>query len=204
VAARGGAGGERRLVAYLVAAGAAAGGEPAAPRDGLDPAQLRQFLRRTLPEAMVPQAFVVLPALPLTANGKVDRKALPEPDGTAPGAARVAPRNATEAELARIFAEVLGVPEVGIHDDFFTLGGHSLLAVQVASRCARAFGAELKVRRLFEAPTVAQLAELLGRSVPPPRASEKIDALLARLAALSEEEALALVAEKSRQRQGRP
>ncbi|MET0398243.1 MAG: non-ribosomal peptide synthase/polyketide synthase, partial [Longimicrobiaceae bacterium] len=138
-----------RLVGWVVPAGAA-----------VDPEALRAHLRQTLPEHMVPGAFAVLDALPLTASGKLDRRALPTPTGAA-GEAYVAPRTPVEARLAEVFAEVLKVERVGVHDDFFALGGHSLLATRVVSRVDHVFGVELPVRALFEAPTVAGLAERL-------------------------------------------
>ncbi|KUJ69434.1 hypothetical protein ACZ90_11100 [Streptomyces albus subsp. albus] len=127
--------------------------------------RLRAALGELLPEYMVPSAFVFLEALPLTPNGKIDRGALPSPDSgrTEPRAAYVAPRDATERTLCAAFAEVLGVPRVGVHDGFFELGGHSLLATRLISRIRSAFGVELRVRALFQTPTVAGLARQLGR-----------------------------------------
>ena len=145
-----GTGDARRLVAYVVAIDA----RP------VDPRALREHLAARLPEAMVPAWFVALDELPLTPNGKVDRRALPAPserDGVQ-AELRVAPRDATEDVLARIWAELLEVTDVSVHDDFFTLGGHSLLATQVVARVAARLGADLGIRDLFEAPTVAQLA----------------------------------------------
>ena len=138
--------GDRRLVAYFVAEGEM----PDAPA-------LRAALREWLPEHMVPSAFVALDALPLTANGKVDRRALPAPETASPREGATAPRTPTEELLAGIWTEVLGT-EVGVHDGFFDLGGHSLLATQVVSRVRQLFGAELPLRALFEASTVAELA----------------------------------------------
>ncbi|MFP2913762.1 phosphopantetheine-binding protein, partial [Pyxidicoccus sp. 3LFB2] len=112
-----------------------------------------------LPEYMVPSALVLLDTLPLTANGKVDRKALPVPElRTAEPESFAAPRTETEQLLAGIFSAVLNVPRVGLHDDFFELGGHSLLATQLVSRVREAFHVELALRTLFEAPSVEQLA----------------------------------------------
>ncbi|HEX2189372.1 MAG TPA: amino acid adenylation domain-containing protein, partial [Longimicrobiaceae bacterium] len=151
VAAREDRPGERRLAAYVAPAPGAAG----AP----DPAALRAALRARMPEYMVPSAFVVLEALPVTPNGKVDRAALPAPDASAEReGAYVPPRTPAEEVLAGIWAEALGVERVGVEDDFFDLGGHSLLATRVASRVREAFRAELPLRALFEAPTVAELA----------------------------------------------
>ncbi|HYG64187.1 MAG TPA: amino acid adenylation domain-containing protein, partial [Thermoanaerobaculia bacterium] len=137
--------GDRRLVAYAATA---------EPRPGA--AELRRFLAERLPEHMVPAAFVLLDALPLTPNGKVDRRALPAPVTEAAPAA--APRTPVEELLAGIFAAVLGAERVGADESFFELGGHSLLATRVMSRVREAFGVELPLRMLFEAPTVAGLA----------------------------------------------
>ncbi len=139
--------GERRLVAYV-----AADGEPPSAE------ALRERLRASLPEHMVPSAFVVLHELPLTPNGKVDRGALPAPKAAGPDGAYRAPRTPTEEALAEIWAAVLQVERVGVEDDFFTLGGHSLLATRMVSRIREALEVEVPVRALFEAPTVAGLA----------------------------------------------
>ncbi len=138
--------GDKRLVAYVV------------PAEGAQPgaAELRARLAARLPEHMVPGAFVVLESIPLTANGKVDRGALPAPALDA--AAHVPPRTPAEEVLAGIWGEVLGLERVGVTASFFELGGHSLLATQVVSRARHAFGVEVPLRTLFEAPTVAELA----------------------------------------------
>jgi amino acid adenylation domain-containing protein len=150
VAARPGAGGTT-LVAYVVPAG-----EPAA---AAAPEALRAFLAAKLPDYMVPAAFVTLAELPLTPNGKVDLKALPEPDLRAvSGGEPAAPRTPLEELLAAIWAELIGVGEVGIHDNFFKLGGHSLIATRLLSRVRDAVNAEVPLAALFEAPTVAGLA----------------------------------------------
>jgi acyl carrier protein len=143
--------GDRRLVAYIVPAA-----EALAP--GVD--QLRGFLQARLPEHMIPSAFVVLDALPLTPSGKVDRRALPAPDQTRAGLeALVTPRTPVEEAIAEIWMAVLKLERVGVHDNFFALGGHSLLATQVVARLRAAFGLELPLRALFETPTVGGLAE---------------------------------------------
>jgi amino acid adenylation domain-containing protein len=150
VVAREDAPGRKRLVAYVVPArGAEVSG-----------AGLRARLGARLPEYMVPSAYVALERLPLNANGKVDRRALPAPERE--GAAYVAPRTAEEEVLAGIWAEVLGLERVGVEEGFFELGGHSLLATQVASRARQAFGVEVPLRALFEAQTVSALAERIG------------------------------------------
>ncbi len=140
--------GDRRLVAYAV------------PRDGagIPGTELRAYLRERLPEYLVPSAFVTLDALPLNANGKVDRRALPAPDRGSAVDAYAAPRTPAEEVLAGIWAEVLKTERVGAEDNFFELGGHSLLATQVISRVRQAFGVEVPLKALFEAPTVAGLA----------------------------------------------
>jgi amino acid adenylation domain-containing protein len=151
VMARQDSSGSRHLVAFLVPNGQPA---PTVPT-------LRRVLLETLPDSMIPSAFVMLDAMPLTPNGKVDRQALSVSDHArlALESAYVAPRTPIEKELTEIWAEVLGLEQVGIHDNFFELGGHSLLATQVLSRLREAFQVELPLRTLFEAPTVANLAE---------------------------------------------
>ena len=145
-----------RLVAYVVARD----GEPS-------PDALREHLRQTLPEYMLPAAFVRLDALPLTSSGKVDRKALPSPTFAEEERAHVAPRNATEETLASIWSAVLGVERIGVEDDFFELGGHSLLATRAVARIRKELGVKVSVRDLFESPTIAQLAiALVAESRP--------------------------------------
>ncbi|TSC19390.1 condensation domain-containing protein, partial [Corallococcus sp. Z5C101001] len=143
---------DKRLVAYVT------------PREGhsLDIDSLKAQLRNQLPEYMVPSAFLVLDALPLNSNGKVDRKALPEPEAPQATHSYVAPRTEAEASLASIWAEVLRLPQVGVKDSFFELGGHSLLATQVVSRVRSEFGVELPLRALFESPTIEALAGRLS------------------------------------------
>jgi acyl carrier protein len=132
---------------------------------------VRDFLKQKLPEYMVPSAIVPLEKLPLTPNGKLDRRALPPPDQNRPDLAKAyaAPGTTTEEVLAEIWREVLGLDRIGIHDNFFELGGHSLLVTQVLARVREAFHVELPLRRLFEAPTVAELAaaveEILVREI---------------------------------------
>ncbi|WP_371476527.1 amino acid adenylation domain-containing protein [Kitasatospora sp. NBC_00315] len=146
--------GSKQLVAYVVPDTAAEPGEDLA-------AALRSALGEQLPAYMVPAAFVVLDRLPLTVNGKIDRAALPDPMFAATGEYR-APRTEQEQRLAEIFAEVLEVDRVGIDDDFFLLGGHSLRATRLVGRVRRALGAEVPIRAVFDHPTVAGLAGLLG------------------------------------------
>ena len=147
--------GAMRLVAWVVL------GDEAGPR-APQLAELRRGLRERLPASMVPAAFVLLRALPLTANGKLDRRALPAPDAhPEPDAEFVAPRTPTEEVLADVWAEVLEVDRVGVGDNFFDLGGHSLRATQLVSRLRRLFQIELPLRDLFREPTVAALARHL-------------------------------------------
>ncbi len=149
--------GDKRLAAYVVPA--AAGPAPEAP--AVD--ELRAFLKRSLPDYMIPASFLFLPALPLTANGKVDRQALPHPGRQRQQERReyAAPRTQVETVLATICGEALGVEKLGVHDDFFELGGDSLMAVRAIFRIRKAVGVELPVRSFFDAPTVAGLGELV-------------------------------------------
>jgi acyl carrier protein len=145
--------GDRSLVAYLVPAG------QHVPPTG----ELRRFLAGKVPDYMIPSTFVTLETLPLLPNGKVDRHALPPPRREHPttGAAFEPPRNATEEILAKIWAEVLELDQVGIHDNFYELGGQSLLATRIVLRIHETLQMELTLRSLFEAPTVAQLATVI-------------------------------------------
>ncbi|WP_198047089.1 non-ribosomal peptide synthetase [Kutzneria sp. 744] len=155
--------GDKRLIAYVVPA------VQPAETDGLS-ALVRAHLAARVPEYMVPSAVVVLDAFPLTVNGKLDRKALPAPDYSLAVSDR-GPVTVQEEVLCGIFAEVLGVPRVGVDDNFFDLGGHSLLATRVISRIRAALGVEASIRSLFEHPTVAGLSGRLEQStqvvVPP-------------------------------------
>jgi non-ribosomal peptide synthase protein (TIGR01720 family) len=146
--------GEKRLVGYLVCA---AGQGPTV-------GELRAFLKEKLPEYMVPAAFVLLDQLPLTSNGKVDRKALPAPEAgerLTLGESFVAPRSPAEEALSRVWAQVLRLPKVGIHDNFFELGGDSILSIQIVWRAADA-GVKITPRQLFQHQTIAELAEVAG------------------------------------------
>ena len=155
--------GQNRLIAYYVLNG---GNAP----NGSD---LRRFLSEKLPAHMVPALFLRLDALPLNANGKVDRHALPKPDQARPELEKkyASPRDAVELELAGIWERTLGVHPIGIEDKFFDLGGHSLLAVRVVGQIERAFGKKVSVATLFQAPTIAQLALFLREETRPPSAA---------------------------------
>ena len=159
--------GQKQLAAYLALT----------PGVSLEGADLREFLNQRLPFYMMPAHFTVIEELPRTPTGKLDRRALQKLAGEriSLGAPYVAPRGPEEEMLAGIWSQVLGAPRVGVHDNFFELGGHSLLATQLASRVREAFGVDVPLSKLFECPTVAQLAEIiqqareqqLGLAAPP-------------------------------------
>ncbi|MFM7353635.1 MAG: amino acid adenylation domain-containing protein, partial [Microcystis aeruginosa] len=142
--------GDKRLVAYVVPQ----------PEINLTINEIRQFLRAKLPDYMVPTAFILLDAFPLTPNGKIDRRALPVPDLQSQGE-YIAPRNPIEEKMAQIWGEILKLQRVSIEDNFFELGGHSLLATQVISRLQETFEIVLPLRYLFESPTIAQLSGVI-------------------------------------------
>ncbi|WP_420630849.1 non-ribosomal peptide synthetase [Candidatus Leptofilum sp.] len=150
--------GDKRLVAYLLSAN---GSTPS-------PTNLRSFLQETLPDYMVPNSYVSLKSFPISPNGKVDRKALPAPsqDVASRESSYVAPSSRVEQQLAAIWEEILGIPQVGIHDNFFSLGGHSLLATQVFAQIDRKIVKGLPITLLFQYPTVAQLAEVIEKQRP--------------------------------------
>jgi amino acid adenylation domain-containing protein len=166
---------DKFLAAYVVPGGEEA---PEIP-------ELKAFLAERLPAHMVPAAFVVLPAFPLTPSGKVDRRALPAPERGRPDDAFLPPRTPLEAEVAGIWGDVLGIDQVGLQDGFFDLGGHSLLATRVLARIEEAFGVELPLQTLFESPTLEGFAAALGQ-----KAVESMDGI-------SEEELALLIQEES-------
>jgi amino acid adenylation domain-containing protein len=172
--------GDKRLVAYVV--------------PNLNPAPashaLRSFLKEKLPDYLVPSAFVFLDSLPLTPHGKVDRKALPAPEQSRPELDETfsAPRTAVEGPLAGIWAEVLKIDKVGIHDNFFDLGGHSLLATQVVSRIRRSLRVEVPLRTMFEAPTIAGLAIAILKKQAETIDEKNMSRILADIESLSNEE----------------
>lgn len=149
--------GEKRLVAYVVPL----------VKGRINHSDLRRFLRRTLPEHMVPSIFVELDAIPVLPNGKKDRRALPRPGASVSGldTEYAVPRTDMERTLSEIWASVLNVDRVGIHDNFFDLGGHSLTATRFISRIRRDHGIEISLRAVFEYPTISALAEYLHSHV---------------------------------------
>jgi acyl carrier protein len=177
--------GDRGLVAYI------------ACRPGAAPtlSELRNFLLEKLPDYMVPASFVFLDSLPLTANGKVNRQALPLPDQSRPELeqAFVAPQTSLEQVIAGVWREVLGTEQIGVNDNFFELGGHSLLATQVVARLSEAFEFELPLRTMFEAPTIAGLAASMAQLEPAPGSLEGLAQLLLEFSELSEDEAQSLL-----------
>ena len=176
--------GEKRLVGYLVLQ----------PDQTITINQLRAHLQQTVPEYMIPSAFVVLDKLPLTSSGKVDRRQLPAPTDGRPelGETYVAPRTPLEQEVATIWEQVLKVNRVGVHDNFFALGGHSLLATQVISRVDESLQIEMSLRAIFEQPTVAGFALAVAQRQAI-RSGEETMQLLDRLSQLSDEEAQQLL-----------
>jgi acyl carrier protein len=162
---------DEELVAYAVAKQA---GYAVSHSDRPTSEKLTEWMAAQLPAYMVPSAVVLLEQLPLTANGKLDRAALPAPDaaGAAQASSFVAPRTDTETKLAAIWAEVLKRDQVGVTDNFIALGGHSLLAIRVLGRISKTFGVRLPLRTLFDAPTIEQLAPRIDaeRASPPAEA----------------------------------
>jgi acyl carrier protein len=162
---------EKALVAYIVPA----------PGHGFDAAALRDALSERLPDSMIPAAFVRLERIPMTPNGKIDRRALPDPEWTRE--TYRAPRTPNEKLLADLFAGVLAIDRVGIDDDFFLIGGHSLLATRLASRIRDVFQVELPLKAFFEYPTPAGIAAVL----------REVEELTAQLDGMSAEELEAML-----------
>jgi acyl-CoA synthetase (AMP-forming)/AMP-acid ligase II/acyl carrier protein len=177
------AAGQRRLAAYY------------APRNGHAPAaaELRKFLGERLPSYMIPTALIELPQLPRNPAGKIDRNSLPPPEAAslAVSSAYVAPRTPLEEEIAVAWAEVLGVPRVGVEDSFFELGGHSLMAAQLSSRLRERLQVELPLREFYQRPTVAALADAVVRRRVQEEPGGRMSELLERLETMSDEEAVA-------------
>ncbi|HEX6289378.1 MAG TPA: amino acid adenylation domain-containing protein, partial [Herpetosiphonaceae bacterium] len=174
---------EQHLVAYIVP-------HVDAPEAQLTTSELRRHLQRSLPDYMIPAVFVPLDTLPLTPNGKLDRAALPDAGGARPALEQsyVAPRTPTEQVLAMIWAEVLEIERVGVHDNFFDLGGHSLRAILLLSRVRDVFQISLPLQAMFQSTTVAALAALLVEHESEPGRTDKIARLLQRIKGVSREE----------------
>jgi len=178
----------QRLVAYWT------------PRRRPAPAvtELRRFLAQRLPDYMIPSVFLMLDTLPRTPTGKVDRRALPAPDNSRPElhTSFVAPRTPVEKELAKIWANVLSLDQVGIHDSFFDLGGHSLAATRVVSRVIKEFQMEIPLRSLFEAPTAAEMAAVITENQAKRLSESDLTRILSDLEKLTEQDAQQLLAGK--------
>jgi acyl carrier protein len=179
------ANGESYLCAYVAA------------DDDLEVDKLRDHLFRELPVNMVPSVLVPMEALPLTLNGKVDRRALPSPEKKRAQTPYVAPRTLTEETLAGIWRDLLGVERVGVNDDFFELGGHSLLATQLMSRLRTALQVELPLAALFENPTVARLAIPITQSQLAEIDNEDLSRLLDELEQSSDDSAKSVLSEQA-------
>ena len=189
VLACGDSSGDVRLVAYVVA------DRDPPPTSG----ELRRQLREALPDYMIPSTFIFVDSLPLTPNGKVDRKMLPAPDqsGLEQQTPFVQPSTPEEKVIAEIWAQVLKVDRVGVHDHFFDLGGHSLLAMQIISRVREAFHVQLPLRALFDNPTVASLAVQIAQVQASKAVPKEMADVIADLESLSDEEAQRLLAQES-------
>jgi len=181
--------GNTRLVAYVV------------PRNRPGPtfSALKSFLQGKLPEYMIPAEFVFLDELPLMSTGKIDRRTLPEPSSRGPERVmpNVVPRTPIEKKLARIWAEVLSLPEVGVRDNFFDLGGHSLAASQVISRVIQTFKLELPIKALFDTPTVAEMAAVINEHQGKKLSRKELEMILTELESLSDDEAQKRLSESS-------
>jgi acyl carrier protein len=175
---------DQRLVAYVVAQT-----EPPTV------VELRSFLKESLPEYMVPEVFIMLDALPLTANGKLDQRALPAPATQRPSQAQhfVAPRTPIEETLAGLWREVLKVEQIGIQDNFFDLGGHSLIAIKLVSRIRTEFKVELALADFFAAATVEALGERIEEALIEASNSAEIDEMLGMLETVEDDEALSML-----------
>jgi hypothetical protein len=177
--------GQHYLVAYVVSS----------PEAALNASTLRRFVQEHLPDYMTPRVFVFMEALPLSPNGKVDRKRLPAPDNSRPDmeTGLVLPRSPLEETLAEIWSDVLKIEKVGVHDNFFELGGYSLLGTRVLSRLHNIFQVELPLSVIFEAPTIAELAVAVARSQLETNQTDEITHLLEELERLPDEEAKRLL-----------
>jgi acyl-CoA synthetase (AMP-forming)/AMP-acid ligase II/acyl carrier protein len=167
--------GDQRLIAYFVPAG----------EEAVELEQLRRLCKAKLPPFMVPSGFVSVDSFPLTANGKLDRRALPAPDGARPAMARsyVAPETPVEQTLASIWSEILGVDRIGLDDDFFDLGGHSLLAVKMLSRVLESIDLDLRLPQVFEHSTIRELAATIAAGFLDATGEDELASLLAEVEA---------------------
>jgi acyl carrier protein len=181
--------GDKRLVAYV------AGHD----HEELKVDELKTFLKTEVPGYMMPSAWVVLASLPHTPNGKINRAALPAPDaGQLDSSAKfTAPRTGVEKTLARVWAEVLKLERVGIHDNFFDLGGHSLLATQIVSRLRNDLNTEISLRTLFESPTIAQMAAVIMEDQEKQLGEEELEYMRGELESLPDKGAQPLLAEET-------
>ena len=179
--------GDKRLVAYVTLASVTANA-------ALTADVMRAHLRKSLPDYMIPSAFLVLDAFPLTPNGKVDRKALPAPDAAGSSSEGEAPKTTEEVQMAALWGEVLGRLQIKRNDNFFDLGGHSLLATQMLARLHDTFGVEVPLRVLFDSPTVAALASHVASAKLEILAGENLEDLLAQLEGMSDDDVLGLTA----------
>jgi acyl-CoA synthetase (AMP-forming)/AMP-acid ligase II/acyl carrier protein len=178
--------GIKQLIAYVVPVQV----------ESVTPGELRAYLTELLPEYMVPGSFVLLEKFPLTQNGKIDFKALPQPGEAElePEETYVAPRNSVEETIACIWSSLLGVERVGVNDNFFALGGNSIFAIQLASRLNKAFNLELQLRLIYDQPTVAALAATIVQAQAEQADADELDRLLAELEDISEDDARTLLA----------
>ncbi len=168
-------------------------------RSTISATDLRSYVRKKLPDYMIPARFIFLDALPVSPNGKIDRKALPVPGRSRPelDVPYIAARSPVETELAKIWAEVLAIDRVGIHDNFFDLGGHSLAASRLVSRVIQKCQLELPIKALFESPTVAEMALVIIRNQANKVGQEELERMLSEVEAISDEEAKTLLAKEN-------
>jgi acyl carrier protein len=180
--------GNRQLVAYIVADHSCC----------VSSEELREFIRASLPEYMVPTAFVMLEAIPLTRNGKVDRRALPAPDHARPDlkGAFIAPRSEAEKVVAKLWANILNIEQVGVYDNFFNLGGHSLMATRIIFRLRDIFRVSLPLRALFEQPTVSGLVDTMAEMLGGRDAVDEIAQVYLAIENLSEDEVKSILDER--------
>jgi acyl carrier protein len=184
--------GDQRLIAYVVPQ---LSGYAAAHAAKVTPAEITDWITARLPEYMVPSVVVMLDALPITSNGKVDRRALPDPELVAADDGYVAPSTETQTKLAAIWVDVLKKERIGINESFMTLGGHSLLAIRVLGKLSRQFGVRLPLRSLFDTPTIAELAQVVDAEVDAVRQRE-LAAALASMEGMSDADVQRLMSDK--------